>query len=374
MSMLFPSGEDANPLNRRLPAEVITRQRRPVKKPEEKPSEDVVVDLKTALSLKPDKRLTWLVRAFKMAEEGRASTTDLYDIISSRKFASGMPLKVARKVREHVNDNAEIFSDKQRRHLKSEEWIFNAKYSEKDERDGEIIAPLDQDDMELDAMAEDKAASTSAPSASSVPAKDPQAALSSTTASSTKERLSALMKDLESNEPRWSEAPAARGQEERMKREVLLAEERARRKAVEREDQDRWLAAEVEASSKKAREQQQAQKRRLEDEVDSSMMLLERLGQQKNFAEERGGKEDRKHTRDEKSGRKRGLSRSRSISVKAARSRSRRRRRRRRSSSEGPGERVDYADALARRLAEREKSDTTRIPVVDPGHAQKSWR
>mmetsp|Transcript_33311 Transcript_33311/g.61070 ORF Transcript_33311/g.61070 Transcript_33311/m.61070 type:complete len:403 (+) Transcript_33311:67-1275(+) len=395
VSMLFPSGEDANPLNRRLPAEVITRQRRPVKKVvEEKPSEDVVVDLKTALSFKPDNRPKWLTRAFKMAEEGRASTTDLYDIVASRKFASGVPLKVTRRIRELVFENIELFSEKQQRYLKSEECILNAKQVEKGDREGDMAqmdAEKDEDeaDMELD-LPEEKAPPPVKPT-------PPPEVKSKTSSNSAAAALSAVF-DMgtssssagaapasqavqrsatkvaapppeELDRPIWSEAPAARGQEERLKRDVLLAEERARKKAQEREDQERWFAAEIEASSKSV-QQRQAQKQRLEDEVDSSMMLLERLGQQKQLEKH----EEKRSTRDKKSGRKRGLSRSRSISVK--RSRSRRRRRKGRSSSpEQPAAtREDFSNALARRLAEREKSDTTRIPVVDPGHAQRSWR
>jgi len=51
--MLFHSGEDANPLNRRLPAEVVSRRRREVKKTDEKNIDEVRVDLKTALLSKP---------------------------------------------------------------------------------------------------------------------------------------------------------------------------------------------------------------------------------------------------------------------------------------------------------------------------------
>jgi len=112
--ILFPSGEDANPLNRRLPAEVVTRQRRVDKKPvQEKLTEEVQVDLRTALSLRPDARQKWLSRAFKMAEEGKASKTDLFDILASRKFTTDIHPKVGRKLFATVLENANIFSDKQ---------------------------------------------------------------------------------------------------------------------------------------------------------------------------------------------------------------------------------------------------------------------
>jgi len=112
------SGEDANPLNRRLPAEVITRQSK-VKKVIEKISDDVQVDLKVALSLKPEARLRWLSKAFKMVEEKKVPGTELYDIVSNRKFCGTMQSKNSQKLRAIVAESMAIFSDKQQRFLRS---------------------------------------------------------------------------------------------------------------------------------------------------------------------------------------------------------------------------------------------------------------
>lgn len=349
--ILFPSGEDANPLHKRLPAEVVTRRRRPeAKVVEEKAVDEVRVELKAAVALKPDARPKWLSKACKMAEENRASTTELYNIITSRKFLGGLPSKIGRRLRDIVHENLSLFSDKQQRHLRSDDWTLNAKYGEKVGEDGdpETLAKDDlNDDMLDDAPPPEEDRKDEKP-----------------------RTRRALLRDSfeEPQGEKWVAAPAARGQEERVSREAVFAEERARRKEREREEQERWMEAEAEASRRRAHEQQEAKKRQLEDEADSSMMLLEQLGQRQDAPPMEQVKE-----RNEEEGRRRGgLSRSRSVRV---RSRSRRRRksrdRRRRRSDSGSRPRVDFADALRRRMEEREANDTTRIPVVDPGHAAR---
>jgi len=403
--ILFPSGEDANPLNRRLPAEVVTRRRREAKKVEEKPLDEVKVDLKTALSLKPEARCKWLGKACKMAEEGRASTTELHSIVSSRKFAAGVHPKIGRRMMDIVRENLGMFSDKQQRHLKSDEWVLGATFGER------VGGDAEGDEQDADAIARDRRADSSERSgderqARTRPAEErleerrPQGEARS---DDRRERREAAR-----GEPAegWTEAAAARGQGERARREALLAEERARRRAREREEQDammaghpswatrtvgannkeRWLATEAEHAKRREEEQLQAKKKQLEEEADSSLMALERLGHQK-APEPEKVKEKVK----EKERRKGGLSRSRSIasksrsrgrrskrraregsySVSAQRSRSRDRRRRRHGGSGGVRDRAAFDEALRRRMEEREAHDTTRIPVVDPGHAAR---
>lgn len=368
--ILFPSGEDANPLHKRLPAEVVTRRRRPEAKViEDKPVDDVRVDLKAAVALKPDSRPKWLAKACKMAEEGRASTTELYNIITSRKFLGGLPSKIGRRLRDVVHENLGLFSDKQQRHLRSEDWALNAKYGDAKAEslmqveDGDLDLPLKEDDhddlMEEPLREEDKEDRPPERLPERLPEKPPEKPRS---------------RRLERREPeealgeKWVAAPAARGQEERVLREAAFAEERARRKEKEREEQERWMEVEAEASRRRAQEQQEAKRRQLEDEADSSMMLLESLGQRPSTARP----EPTRGQGDEDGRRRGGLSRSRSVRV---RSRSRRRRksrdRRRRRSASNSRPRVDFADALRRRMEEREANDTTRIPVVDPGHAAR---
>mmetsp|Transcript_101205 Transcript_101205/g.269077 ORF Transcript_101205/g.269077 Transcript_101205/m.269077 type:complete len:325 (-) Transcript_101205:77-1051(-) len=284
--ILFPSGEDANPLNRRLPAEVVTRRRKEVKKVEEKPTDEVKVDLKTALSLKPEARLKWLGKACKMAEDGKASTTELYSIISSRKFAAGMHIKIGRRMMEVVREHLGIFSDKQQRHLKSDEWVLSATFKEKNG------AEADGDEQDMDAAAQDRRADSSERSG------DERQAPTRRTFQERQEEKRPRRDGQASAEPEgWTEATVARGQGEHARREALLAEERARRRAREREDQDalmagqswatrttgannkeRWLAVEAENAKRREQEQLEAKKKQLEEEADSSLMALERIG------------------------------------------------------------------------------------------------
>ena len=105
-----------------------------MRKPEEKTVDEVRVDLKTALLLKPEARMKWLTKACKMAEEGKASTTELHSIVSSRKFAAGVHPKVGRRMAEIVLENLGIFSDKQQKHLKSDEWVLGNTFGSNHDR------------------------------------------------------------------------------------------------------------------------------------------------------------------------------------------------------------------------------------------------
>mmetsp|Transcript_48014 Transcript_48014/g.139054 ORF Transcript_48014/g.139054 Transcript_48014/m.139054 type:complete len:408 (-) Transcript_48014:99-1322(-) len=395
--ILFPSGEDANPLNRRLPAEVVTRRRREAKKVEEKPVDEVRVDLKTALSLKPEGRCKWLGKACKMAEEGRASTTDLYSIVSSRKFTAGINPKIGRRMMDIVRENLGIFSDKQQRHLKSEEWVMGATF-------GERVGPdADVDEQDADVALRDRRADSSERSGDERQARTrtfeerPEESRQQREAQDKRE----ARREARRSEPEgWTEAAAARGQGERARREALLAEERARRKAREREEQDammaghpswatrtvgannkeRWLAVEAENAKRREEEQQQAKKKQLEEEADSSLLALERIGTQKAPEPEKpkekkkGGLSrsrsivSRSRSRGRGSGRRRNREGSYSVSVQRSRSRGRRRRRQ---GSGGVRDKAAFDEALRRRMEEREAHDTTRIPVVDPGHAAR---
>lgn len=111
---------DANPLHRRIPGEIISRRVRVEKKPvQEKEPEEVVVDLRATSALKPEARLKWLVKACKMVSDNLATSTDLYDVVVNRKYVSGMPERVVRKVAAVMEENMDLFSDKQQRYLTS---------------------------------------------------------------------------------------------------------------------------------------------------------------------------------------------------------------------------------------------------------------
>jgi len=237
--MLFQSGEDANPLNRRLPAEIVSRRRPEVRKPEPKPVEDVKVDLKTALLLKPEARLKWLAKACKVAEEGRASTTELHNIVSSRKFVAGVHPRIGRRMAEIVHENLGIFSDKQQKHLKSDEWVLSNAFSINKGADA------DGDDQERECDERSRSRDRSEEDGrkgkqSEEPATQPPRRfqeLASGKEGSGGGRNERSGRRVRNPEPEgWIEAPAIRRQEqeERAKREVLLAED-ARKKALEQQ-------------------------------------------------------------------------------------------------------------------------------------------
>mmetsp|Transcript_12076 Transcript_12076/g.19617 ORF Transcript_12076/g.19617 Transcript_12076/m.19617 type:complete len:345 (-) Transcript_12076:99-1133(-) len=234
---------DANPLHRRLPAEVVSRRTRDVVKkgptlPKER-EEDVVVDQKTAVTLKPDARPKWLSKACRMTLEGKASATELYNIVVSRRFSSGLPERIARKLAAIVQKNLTLFSDKQRRHLSSNEFHLN----------GHMLAAsageIDPEDADVDDAPKEEVEL----SASEVLAKE--ALLDS------KRRQAELLATQEADR-------AARLVEEAAKSKRREAERREERKAFQFDG---------DAVSRHVAEKQAAQKRKLEEEADA---LLER--------------------------------------------------------------------------------------------------
>jgi len=313
----------------------------------------VKVDLKAALTVKAENRPKWLVKACKMAEEGRASKTELYSIINSRKFLSGLKKGMLHRLREVVRDNLELFSDKQQRHLGSDEWALNMTL------DGKAVEQPEEADEEEALVEPTERTDPAAPSAVKV---SPQP-LDDDRARRKREAAQAFAQaDDEGNGQTWVTVNPTRGSEDRVRREQKLTEERARRKEKEREKEERWLRLEAEAASKKSAEQEKAKKQQLEDEADSSMMLLESLGM--------GGQQEPPSRRERSEDRKR-RGHSRSISVQRSRSRDRRRKEKGRRGSGGAASREDFDNALKRRMQERERNDTTRIPVVDPDHARR---
>mmetsp|Transcript_54060 Transcript_54060/g.167798 ORF Transcript_54060/g.167798 Transcript_54060/m.167798 type:complete len:379 (+) Transcript_54060:56-1192(+) len=329
-SMLLPSGEDANPLNRRLPAEVVARRRPKERgqKVEERVPEDVELDLKVVLTLKPEARLKWLVKAFRMAEEGRAFGGELYNIVSARKFVAGVPSRIGRKLAALVRENLDTFSEKQQRYLKSRECPLNASYPREPEarkdnsedEGGDAAARMEEMMARCRAFVREKA-NTFEDRAAEV-AETERRAREQALLDFEHARL--LAEDVRLHQ-------RAREEQERVLREAREAEERARREAQEREERQRQLTYEAEMARRRAQEEEAARKRRLELEVDSSMMLvLERGGAA--AAEPPVAKQVLKAASN--NDKQRGLSRSRSVSSGGARrSRSAERRRRKRGSS-----------------------------------------
>lgn len=356
-------------MNRRLPAEVVTRRRPTAKKPEEKPTEEVTVDLKTYLTLRPEARIKWLGKAIKMAEDGKTATTDLFDIVASRKFSGGIPAKVGRKLWGMVMESCNLFSDKQQRYLRSEEWAMTAKFGGKEEMPDRND---DKDDDEVDDAPDGPDADESK-----------------------KDGKSSELAKAEPDGGIWTSVEQTNRKEMRAKEETANAK-RTRSEAFERMERSKWMAEEAESSKKREIQQQQDAKRQAEEEADSSLMLLDRLFN-KNKApspepepiRERERERPRKSRRDSRD-RRRGMSRSRSISIQRSPSRKRgrgrsssgsrgRRGRRDDRKKKNRGDRGDRGgggdslqDLIRKRMAEREaEMDSARVPVVEPGHAQR---
>lgn len=393
-------------MNRRLPAEVVTRRRPTVKKPEEKFQDEVQVDLKTALTLKPENRLKWLGKAFKMTEEGRALSNDLYDIVSSRKFVAGAHAKVCRRIRAVVLENLDIFSDKQQRFFKSDEWACNTIIAEMDDRDQDrdVDPKKDIDDfpdrpsLRVHSQPPSSPVSTAPPSTSSpapastaassptpaphhAPQHAPQhasrAAAAAFMAAPAKERAPPSRPTVAERfkEPTagvWMEAEdsAARSRAralEQARRDTAQSKERARRDVLAHEMLERSKEAEVEENRRKT----------IESQADSSLMFLERLEQQqqertKSRSRSRRRSRSRKKSRERKRSRSRRKHRgaSRSISIQAERSSHSRSKKRKKKKEKS----IDFEEALRRRMQQRESEvDSSRIPVVDPGHAKRNW-
>jgi len=306
-----------------------------------------------------------------MAEEGKASTTELHSIISSRKFAAGMHPKIGRKMVEIVLENVGIFSDKQQKHLKSEEWVLGNTFGSSQNKGGDA----DGDDQECECDKRSRSRDRSEEDGKVGKASQERHEGSRRREEPTPQRpcWKNVRRDggsgvqderksgrqaLEPEQDGWVEAPVAGRREDGERREALLAEN-AKRKALE---------------------QQQAKKKQLEEEADSSLLALERMCQltQPPPEHERNRRRDwnasrsrsvraisRSRRRNRRPGRE-GRNGSYSVSVERDRSQGRRRRR-----SGGLRDRAAFDEALRRRMKEREAHDTTRTPVVDPGHAQR---
>lgn len=108
---------DANPMFKRLPAEVISRRKKPEQSAREEGEEAVSLDRKSVFLLKPEQRLKWLSKALKQVGEGKVRPSDLYDVVASTRFAENLPPKVGRKMGRALKDQVAIFTGKQQKFL-----------------------------------------------------------------------------------------------------------------------------------------------------------------------------------------------------------------------------------------------------------------
>lgn len=321
---------DANPLHRRIPGEVVSRRTRLVKKPvPEKEPDEVIVDLKAAVALKPEQRLKWLTKACNMVTEGIASSTDLYDIIVNRKFVAGMPERVVRKISALIQESLELFSDKQQRYLISTDCPIIARLTVREPVD----VPLDvglEDAMRnsLAAAADDqldliqqKLGSSEAyptpksnwpPRSSALPVAGQRQQLQQELRESMRESMRESLRESfreqaagvgSSSDSKWQ----AVKDEWAIRRQEAENKEQSKRDAAKRAEKKRSLLAEEEAVARSAEMAEAERRRKLEEEADAlfsqaveapTPMLTATASKQK---------------------RERSLSRSRSISSRTAR-------------------------------------------------------
>eukprot|EP00927_Polykrikos_kofoidii_P039135 TRINITY_DN33563_c0_g1_i1.p1 TRINITY_DN33563_c0_g1~~TRINITY_DN33563_c0_g1_i1.p1 ORF type:complete len:389 (+),score=88.97 TRINITY_DN33563_c0_g1_i1:140-1306(+) len=308
---------DANPMHRRIPAEVVSRRIRPTKKPPHEPEKDpdeVVVDLKTATNLKPEARSKWLSKAFKMVTDGNAPSTDLYNILVSRRFASGVHERVARKLVSVIKENLSVFSDKQRRYLESNDCPLMTSLSMRDEVEAEELAV---NVAAVDASA--AAAAREAQAAAAAAAADADAAVAAvegrwTQAVDLRSEDSLRMnrqptrQRVEDSGAKWQVAE----DEAAVRRQAALAEEWARKEASRKEEKRRKDQADEEDARKQEEEMEAARRRKLEEEADDIFMrALESKAVSSSVPPRRSNDEGR--------GGSRSVSRSRSISSRTAR-------------------------------------------------------
>jgi len=99
-----------------LPADVVRRERKPVRKEAEKKPEELQVpcDLKATLKLTPNAKANWLDEALAAIPCNRCQPLDIYDIVTHPKFSSGVPEKVGRRMRLALKESLPFFSEKQR--------------------------------------------------------------------------------------------------------------------------------------------------------------------------------------------------------------------------------------------------------------------
>mmetsp|Transcript_131758 Transcript_131758/g.409583 ORF Transcript_131758/g.409583 Transcript_131758/m.409583 type:complete len:305 (+) Transcript_131758:173-1087(+) len=110
--------DDANPLNRRLPAEVVSRRRKVEKVEKKEPP--LETDRAQVLAMKPEHRLKWLSKALQKCQEGKVPPNTVFDIATHARFTADATDKIGAKMFRIVRANLQLFSSKQQRYLESE--------------------------------------------------------------------------------------------------------------------------------------------------------------------------------------------------------------------------------------------------------------
>mmetsp|Transcript_7831 Transcript_7831/g.22484 ORF Transcript_7831/g.22484 Transcript_7831/m.22484 type:complete len:360 (+) Transcript_7831:187-1266(+) len=254
--MIYDEG-DANPLHRRIPGEVVSRRRVAPKRPgPEKEPDEVVVDLRTAVLLKPEARLKWLTKAVKMVTDGTASSTDLYDIVVNRKFVSGMPERVVRKVSVVIQDSLDLFSDKQQRYLSSNDCPIMSRLTARD------IADLPEEGRVGDL--EDDIGGKPSPPAERRP--EPPAAAAAQRSTTSRPLPQAQAQALAAaGSSTWTSVK----DEWAIRRAEAESKEQSKRDAARRAEKEREQRADEEAADRRAAEAEAERQRKLAEEADA---------------------------------------------------------------------------------------------------------
>ncbi|CAE8648480.1 unnamed protein product [Polarella glacialis] len=113
-------GEDANPMNKALPNEVVRRKPKETQKAVAE-SALVTTDRKVVLAMKPDQRSKWLAKGLQQAQEGRMQAASMFDIIAHQKFTADLKEneKIGKRMYRQLKGGLQLFSSKQQRHLAS---------------------------------------------------------------------------------------------------------------------------------------------------------------------------------------------------------------------------------------------------------------
>ncbi|CAE7498428.1 nhp2l1 [Symbiodinium natans] len=120
--------DDANPMNRRLPAEVVTRKKQSSKKEEKEESSTLQVDPKQVHGMKPEQRMKWLAKALQKCQDGKAEKTAIYDIMTHAKFPQDCSSKLGAKMYRLVRAHAVLFSQKQKKFLEGGDYALHKLY------------------------------------------------------------------------------------------------------------------------------------------------------------------------------------------------------------------------------------------------------
>lgn len=140
---------DANPMFKRLPAEVVSR-RKQVQVMNNDDDEAVSLDRKAVFVLKPELRAKWLSKALKQAVDGKLRPNELYDVVASSRFAENLTPKVGRKMGRALRDQVSIFTSKQQKFIIEQAEIVTRfgvvqeESKDEDKKDSKKMSAIDE--------------------------------------------------------------------------------------------------------------------------------------------------------------------------------------------------------------------------------------